>query len=659
MISKFWRTFFLIPALVLSVLSSPAERIVFPVSWLEPLQDSPVADKSFQPYNGTVPPGQPTTAFRVTCNEFFLGLEIELTEPTLKSGAVQDNILEIFFQSPRSGKAYYQLYGSARDRSIAFYPRGKTGKFYPFLKDWQASYRTNGDTICVRILFPWETFLYLIPEDNEEWQFNIVRGRNGIMQTWQGELHRPEQWGGIRFPKFTTEQKCAMYRCLIRRLADRAAREDFPFDANRFNNRSFLNWKTMVKTQFAALAAEADTVDAANEHAAAQYAAVFHSMRNFLETREFIDAVPGSVTDKNPDWSFFTGKKDKNGRFTDLQPMECNAFRSPWSFTAPKGEKADGIYRLVNYTIPSDGNYYMTNFAASLNANDILWEVALNGKSFTAGNFSELPLNIQLGNLKKGDILTVAAIPPAKTLSFTLDFAIEKLHNGLLPGKAINVKSRPGVREAVPKLAPDGSPADDYLARQLGHIAEIRRMRDNKMSPRVFFIGDSITDGFRGQAWSRLAKYNPVNLGISGDTTQNVIWRLQHGIFEEYNPELAVLLIGTNNHRYSIQEVADSVKAILELIQKKSPETKILLLGIFPRGKEFPVGCRIDKINDILKTYADGNTVFYQDIGSVFMTDKRVVRKDLLPDLLHPNQAGYDAWIDAITPMLEKLLPER
>src|SRR5216684_6727264 len=110
----------------------------------------------------------------------------------------------------------------------------------------------------------------------------------------------------------------------------------------------------------------------------------------------------------------------------------------------------------------------------------------------------------------------------------------------------------------------------------------------------VLFLGDSITDGWRGPAgqesWKKhFEPLHAANFGIGGDRTQHVLWRLQNGELEGIHPKLAVLMIGTNNSNgkdNTAEEIADGITAIVKEIQKRSPSTKVLLLGIFPRGQK-------------------------------------------------------------------------
>jgi beta-glucosidase len=61
-------------------------------------------------------------------------------------------------------------------------------------------------------------------------------------------------------------------------------------------------------------------------------------------------------------------------------------------------------------------------------------------------------------------------------------------------------------------------------------------------------------------------------------------------------------------------------------------------------------------VNAIIKGYADNKKIFFADINSVFLTKDGVLSKDIMPDLLHPNEQGYALWAKALEPQLQKLL---
>jgi lysophospholipase L1-like esterase len=175
-------------------------------------------------------------------------------------------------------------------------------------------------------------------------------------------------------------------------------------------------------------------------------------------------------------------------------------------------------------------------------------------------------------------------------------------------------------------------------------------------------LGDSITDGWRGKAKTiyeeKFGAFKPANFGIGGDRTQHVLWRLQNGELEGITPKLCMLMIGTNNGGDSADDVAAGITAIVKEIQKKSPMTKVLLLGIFPRGeKPNPGREKNDKVNTIVAKLDDGGkTVKYLDIGAKFLGADGVISKEIMPDFLHLSPQGYQIWADAVLPSILELM---
>ena len=181
----------------------------------------------------------------------------------------------------------------------------------------------------------------------------------------------------------------------------------------------------------------------------------------------------------------------------------------------------------------------------------------------------------------------------------------------------------------------------------------------------IVMIGDSITHHFESKgkkAWNKYLKpLHAINLGFSGDRTENVLWRLRNGEVEGLSPKLIMLMIGTNNtgHRKEPpEETAAGIKEILRELRARMPEAKILLLAIFPRD-ERPDGEKRkqnDAINAIIKDFADAKNIFHLDIGDKFLDDNGNLKKNIMPDALHPNGDGYQIWLDAMMPVVEKLL---
>jgi beta-glucosidase len=183
----------------------------------------------------------------------------------------------------------------------------------------------------------------------------------------------------------------------------------------------------------------------------------------------------------------------------------------------------------------------------------------------------------------------------------------------------------------------------------------------------LIMVGDSITHGWEGDGkefWDQYYELrNAVNMGFSGDRTQHVLWRFDHGEIDGISPKLAVLMIGTNNSNgedNTAEEIADGIKAICAEIQIKLPKTKILILAIFPRGAgPSPQREKNAKASELASRIADAKKIFYLDINDKFLEDDGTLPKEIMPDLLHPNKKGYEIWAEAMEPTIQKLMGEK
>jgi lysophospholipase L1-like esterase len=222
--------------------------------------------------------------------------------------------------------------------------------------------------------------------------------------------------------------------------------------------------------------------------------------------------------------------------------------------------------------------------------------------------------------------------------------------------KAINVKY-PGliaVRVPPPNSATIPNLAPMFQTKHQSNLAVAKEGNSE-----VLFMGDSITDFWRNPEGNYAGKpvldkyfgnWKVANFGIAGDTTQGVLYRLQHGEGQGFSPKAVMLMIGTNNTgRNSAAEIAEGVGAVVLELQKDFPKAKILLLGIFPRSTaNDPVRATIAEINSIISKLHDGKTVFYLDIGAKFLDDAHNIPKDVMSDALHPTTKGYEIWAGAV-----------
>lgn len=178
------------------------------------------------------------------------------------------------------------------------------------------------------------------------------------------------------------------------------------------------------------------------------------------------------------------------------------------------------------------------------------------------------------------------------------------------------------------------------------------------------FIGDSITQGWESEGKEVWAKYyshrNAVNLGIGGDRTQHVLWRLDNGNLETLEPKAAVVMIGTNNSNgddNSPAQIVEGVTAIVTKLRQRLPNTKILLTAIFPRGENFSnQRGKILQINQVLRKLVDDKNIFWADFGHLFVTPEGLIPREIMPDYLHLSPKGYSMWAEAIEDQLSSFI---
>ena len=192
--------------------------------------------------------------------------------------------------------------------------------------------------------------------------------------------------------------------------------------------------------------------------------------------------------------------------------------------------------------------------------------------------------------------------------------------------------------------------------------AAVLAVRD-QINPEIVLIGDSITHFWGGEPKSicrgpksfaeTFAGLRVLNLGFGWDRTQNVLWRLIHGGFAGLKPRWVVLHVGTNNtsgtgnaRANTPDEIAAGIKAICLKIQELSPDTRILLMAVFPR-EEKPEAARrktIAEINRRICVLHDGKRIFYADIGPKMLQPDGTLSRDIMNDFCHPTEKGYEIW---------------
>ena len=184
---------------------------------------------------------------------------------------------------------------------------------------------------------------------------------------------------------------------------------------------------------------------------------------------------------------------------------------------------------------------------------------------------------------------------------------------------------------------------------------------------RVLFLGDSITERWDLPLWgakdvwdANMPQRGVLNAAVSGDRTEHLRWRLDHGNLDGPPPKGVVLLIGTNDlgHGRPPAEAAEGIRQILIQLRQKLPNTHILLLGLTPRGGApwDPLRIAASQVNQMIGSCADGQTIWATDIGGPLLDAKGMLSQSLSPDYLHFNAAGYERVVPQLDPLIDQLV---
>lgn len=194
------------------------------------------------------------------------------------------------------------------------------------------------------------------------------------------------------------------------------------------------------------------------------------------------------------------------------------------------------------------------------------------------------------------------------------------------------------------------------------HIAKhnkILGIKDDDIQ--LVFLGDSLTRRWEDyiDIWTKyFATYHPANLGVGGDYLENIKWRVLHGELEGLHPKVILLLAGTNNLDKDTEAmIVNGIKEIVEIIQGKLVNAKVVVLGLFPRNSAeagINYGQKIIDINQQLAAEYVDTEVIFKDIGAMLTNEQGNVNTEIMPDGLHLNGKGYEL----IGPKLKEIIEE-
>lgn len=184
----------------------------------------------------------------------------------------------------------------------------------------------------------------------------------------------------------------------------------------------------------------------------------------------------------------------------------------------------------------------------------------------------------------------------------------------------------------------------------------------------LYFIGDSITrrwgatdyPAFLAHWNTTFAGWNAGNFAWGADSMQHILWRAQNGELDGVDPRVIVILAGANNisgplSDAQIAHLKLGLQRLLDTCRLKAPSAKIILMGVLPSNYPTIVSTRA-RINTAFASLADGQTVRFLDITSRLADANGVPRAGMLADDVHLALPGYQAWADALRPLLTELL---
>ena len=229
----------------------------------------------------------------------------------------------------------------------------------------------------------------------------------------------------------------------------------------------------------------------------------------------------------------------------------------------------------------------------------------------------------------------------------------------LLLGLAACAAPAPIPRAPLPKHAAT-IPAEHTNA--AARNAELAARARGSKAPLVL-LGDSITQGWEDagrKPWDEtLAPLGALDLGVGGDRTEHLLFRLQSGAYDAVPVRVAVILIGTNNlgTGQTPEMTADGVAAVLEDVLARWPTCDVLLMAIFPRDAK-PDGAlrrQVERTNPLLQDLAHRDRVTWLDIGELFLEPDGTLTAETMPDALHRSESAYRTWAGQLKSRLADL----
>lgn len=228
---------------------------------------------------------------------------------------------------------------------------------------------------------------------------------------------------------------------------------------------------------------------------------------------------------------------------------------------------------------------------------------------------------------------------------------------------------------ATPSAEYRGHPAGWGGGTWWDQLAKLQTLAAEHPDAKLVFLGDSITQGLTGSA-DRVAhpdgarlidRYHgargALGLGLSGDRTEHLLYRIEHGALATVDPRVVVLAIGVNNVNaagHTGRETAEGLHAVVAALLDAEPQAHVLICGPFPAGKttDDPRRRALDEVHVAAEELGNEERVIYADLRPLFLDETGAPNARMAGDAIHLNEAGREAWLAALEPLVARLLGE-
>jgi lysophospholipase L1-like esterase len=272
---------------------------------------------------------------------------------------------------------------------------------------------------------------------------------------------------------------------------------------------------------------------------------------------------------------------------------------------------------------------------------------------------------VVLSNSRDSQVIKMKSCSAALCLAALLFLSLAQ------PGSALRAQTSSGAA-ANPAAVPSDRLSEAWWAQRHQAILQQNASHSNA---ELLLVGGSTFSNFDKTeppdenfqpVWNQFyAPRHALNLGFSGDTTSNVLWRIDNGELDGLDPRVVVVLVGGANTALENQTAAqtvDGIDAVVGDIARRLPMAHIVLLGILPDGVSAAITARDQEINARLGSLFTGNrNVLYLDVGAIFYQRGSLnaslflhTPREGIP--LQPNIIGQRRLAEAIEPALSNLL---